>query len=241
MDEMEEYIMRKKETKDFLVYALTGITILISFFILHAFTVNTMIALSLSIVFGIVLLYISGKKERDTKRKHQLKKVSPEKEEFYKSKGLSKEDIQYFRETMHKAKRQIIQIEKNMNQAGKLKAIEHRNNTAQLAKSLFKEIIKEPNRLHEVDQFLYVHLPSLADLTEKYVEIDNHEKKSKATFDILEKSAETIDGMCQQIAEDYVKFKSSDIEDMDLEVKLAKRTLNKDNEHYKESIENDEV
>jgi hypothetical protein len=47
--------------------------------------------------------------------------------------------------------------------------------------------------------------------------------------------------MCQQIAEDYVKFKSSDIEDMDLEVKLAKRTLNKDNEHYKESIENDEV
>lgn len=233
--------MRKKEFSDILVYALTCITILFVFIILLALDINFLIALLLSVVIGWLLLRARGKEDRQQNRKNHLKKVSSEKEEFYKTKGLSKEDIHYFRETMQKAKNQIIKIEKNMQVTGKLKAIEHRNNTAQLSKALFKEIIKHPNRLHEVDQFLYVHLPSLADLSEKYVEIDNHKAKSKATFDILEKSAETIDGMCRQIAEDYVKFKSSDIEDMDLEVELAKRTLNKDNGNEEESIENDEV
>lgn len=232
--------MRKKELTDILVYVLAGITILFCFILLSVLGVSHFVSLPLSLLIGVVLLHFSGRKDREKKRQGQLKKVSPEKESFYQSKGLSKEDIQYFRETMHKAKKQIIQIEQNMESTGKLKAIEHRNNTTQLAKSLFKEIIDEPQRLHEVDQFLYVHLPSLADLSEKYVDIDQHEKKSKATFDILDRSAETIDEMCQQIAEDYVKFKSSDIEDMDLEVQLAKRTLKKDNEPT-QSIENDEV
>ncbi len=31
-------------------------------------------------------------------------------------------------------------------------------------------------------------------------------QKSKQTFDVLEKSARTIDEMCQQISEDYVGF-----------------------------------
>lgn len=234
--------MRKKELTDILVYILACLTILISFILLREwFLLDTFFALLLSIGLGVGLLYASRSKNETEKKKPRLKKVSSEKEAFYQSKGLSKEDIQYFRETMHKAKKQIIQIEKNMNQTGKLKAIEHRNNTAQLSKALFKEIIREPNRLHEVDQFLYVHLPSLADLTTKYVEIDQHQKKSKATYDILGQSAETIDDMCQQIAEDYVNFKSSDIEDLDLEVQLAKRSLKKDNEQNEDSIEQDEV
>lgn len=233
--------MGKKDLSDILVYGLTCITILFVFIVLIAINTDFFFAVALSVGTGWILLFMKGKKERQKNKKANLKKVSTEKEEFYKSKGLSKEDIQYFRETMQKAKNQIIKIEKNMQVTGKLRAIEHRNNTAHLSKALFKEIIKHPNRLHEVDQFLYVHLPSLADLSEKYVEIDNHQAKSRATFDILEKSAETIDSMCQQIAEDYVKFKSSDIEDMDLEVELAKRTLNKDNMGKEESIENDEV
>src|SRR5699024_8186706 len=101
------------------------------------------------------------------------------------SKGLSEEDITFFRETMNNAKEQILQIEENINQAGKLKAIANRNNTLNLIKVLFKDIVNEPDRLHEVDQFLYVHLPSLAELTSKYVQINQHQAKSKQTFDVL--------------------------------------------------------
>lgn len=232
--------MNKNHIPNVFVYILTGFSILFCFFILASLGVDDLFALIVSIIVGVGLLLPNIANKEKTGKQTDLKKISSKKEDFYKSKGLSSEDIIYFRETMHQAKNRIILVEKNMTSTEKLCAIEHRNHTIQLSKALFKEIIKEPNRLHEVDQFLYVHLPSLTDLTEKYIKIDNHQKKSQASFDILERSVETIDEMCQQIAEDYVKFRSTDIEDMDLEVKHAKNALNK-NSDIKESIEDDEV
>ncbi|WP_143745218.1 5-bromo-4-chloroindolyl phosphate hydrolysis family protein [Marinilactibacillus piezotolerans] len=233
--------MKNNRLAETLIYLLTCITILFIFIMLVALDFPIIPAALFSTAAGVLLLYMRGRKHLSNNTKQKLPKLSSEKEAFYESKGLGKEDIQYFRQTMQNAKHQIKKIETYMTATGKLKAIENRNNTIHLTKSLFKEIIKEPNRLHEVDQFLYVHLPSLADLSEKYVEIDNHQAKSKATYDMLDKSSQTLDKMCQQIAEDYVEFKSDDIEDMEVEVELAKRSLDKDNEFNHESIHNEEV
>lgn len=219
--------MKRTMTSQILIYGVILLTTLFLFLITIGLDANPLFAFLLSIGAGIFLLLNAQKNSRmGGRKKDRLPKLTPEKEAFYTSKGLSREDIQYFRETMQKAKQQIIAVEKHMNQSSKLKAIENRNNTVKLSKALFKEITNEPDRLHEVDKFLYVHLPSLSDLVGKYREIENHKAKSKATFDILSKSAETIDRMCGQIAEDYVKFKEDDIEDMGIEVELAKRTLN---------------
>ena len=138
---------------------------------------------------------------------------------------------------MNTAKQLIIQIEENMNQVGKLKAIAHRNNTLHLIKALFKDIVNEPDRLHDIHEFLYVNLPTLADLTEKYKRINSHQAKSKQSCDVLEKSAITIDEVCQEISEDYLEFRSADISDLANEVDLAKRLLNREGT----SIENDEI
>lgn len=233
--------MNKNRLADILIYILACVTILFIFTMLVALDFPFLPALLLSVATGVLLLYFRGRKHQTHTENQKLPRLSSDKEAFYESKGLGKEDIQYFRETMQNAKLQIKKIETNMLSTGKLKAIENRNNTIHLIKSMFREIIKEPNRLHEVDQFLYVHLPSLADLSEKYVEIDNHQAKSKATYEILDKASQTLDKMCQQIAEDYVTFKSDDIEDMEVEVELAKRSLDKDNGLQQESIQNDEV
>ncbi len=83
--------------------------------------------------------------------------------------------------------------------------------------------------MNEVDKFLYVHLPSLVDLTNKYIEINLHEVKNKSTFEVLDQSATTIDEMCRLIAVDYVAFKSGDFDDMNLEVELAKKAIERDN------------
>ncbi|PRY83944.1 5-bromo-4-chloroindolyl phosphate hydrolysis family protein [Alkalibacterium olivapovliticus] len=211
-----------------LTYIVTLFTTLFLFVLLLGFDLNGFAALLLSIGAGVFMLKKYNSRSSSSKSGgSKLPRLSQEKEAFYTSKGLSKEDIQYFRKTMHKAKEQVMTIETNMAKSGKLKAIENRNNTVGLSKALFKEIANEPDRLHEVDQFLYVHLPSLADLVVKYVEIENHKAKSKATYDILDKSSATIDKMCGQIVEDYVMFKEDDIQDLDVEIELAKRTLDK--------------
>lgn len=218
--------MKRNTFSQSLIYTAILFTVLFGFLIMLGMEVNVLLTFIISIGVGILLLFSSQRNRGTGSKKSNLPRLSSEKEAFYSTKGLSKEDITYFRETMQKAKQQIVTVEENMNLSGKLKAIENRNNTVKLSKALFKEITEEPDRLHEVDKFLYVHLPSLSDLVVKFREIENHKAKSKATYDILNKSSETIDRMCGQIAEDYVNFKKDEIENMDMEIELAKRSLN---------------
>ncbi|GAB2487326.1 5-bromo-4-chloroindolyl phosphate hydrolysis family protein [Alkalibacterium psychrotolerans] len=210
------------------VYTITLLVTLFMFIMLvGGFDLNGFLALGLSIGAGVILLKSLLNRSGKSKSKEKLPRLTTDKEKFYLDKGLEKEDIHYFRQTMLTAKKHIVSIESNMEKSGKLRAIESRNNTVSLSKSLFSAITKEPNRLHEVNKFLYVHLPSLDDLVSKYVEIENHKAKSKATYDILGKSAQTIDKMCSQITDDYVAFKENDLEDLDTEIELAHHNLNK--------------
>jgi 5-bromo-4-chloroindolyl phosphate hydrolysis protein len=231
--------MKKKTSNNLFMLLLTAITILIVIFLLGILNINRTFSIIIGVIVGVGLYAVYLKRQGPQKKqdKKDLKPVSDKREQFYQSRGLSDEDIKFFRETMNSAKNQILQIEENMSNTGKLRAIANRNNTLHLIKVLFKDIVNEPERLHEVDQFLYVHLPSLADLTEKYVTINQHQAKSKQTFDVLEKSARTIDDLCEQISEDYVKFRSTDINDLANEVELAKHRLNREGS----SIEEDEI
>lgn len=230
--------MKKRTSNNLFILLLAVITIFVVVFLLGVLSVNR----TLSIIIGVIVgagLYATYLKRQGPKemKKTDLKPVSDKREKFYLSKGLSDEDIEFFRETMNNAKAQILQVEQNISSTGKLRAIANRNNTLHLIKVLFKDIVNEPERLHEIDQFLYVHLPSLADLSEKYVTINQHQAKSKQTFDVLEKSAQTIDEMCEQIAEDYVRFRSTDINDLANEIDLAKHRLQREGS----SIEDDEI
>ncbi len=229
--------MNKKTSNNLFILLLAVITMIVVGFLLSAIGINTLFSFVIGLIVGIVLYSSYMSKQRPPQPKTALKPVSDEREKFYRSRGLSDEDITFFRETMNNAKNQILQVEENMSSTGKLRAIANRNNTIQLIKVLFKDIVNEPERLHEIDQFLYVHLPSLADLTNKYVRINAHQAKSKQTFDILEKSAQTIDEMCQQITEDYMAFRSSDISALADEVEFAKHRLNREGS----SIEEDEI
>lgn len=212
-----------------IVYTMSFLVTLFLFIMfVGGLDLNGFLSLGLSIGAGVLLMKSLLKRTGKNKTKEEkLPRLTAEKEEFYLSKGLEKEDIHYFRQTMLTAKKHITSIENNMEKSGKLRAIESRNNTVSLSKDLFSAITKEPNRLHEVNKFLYVHLPSLDDLASKYVEIENHKAKSKATYDIIGKSAQTIDKMCSQITDDYVAFKENEIDDLDTEIELAHHNLNK--------------
>lgn len=229
-----------KNVIDVLRYTFTSVSTILLFLILaFIFDFGLWWSLIISIAFGSIFFYLQ-KDNKKMKSHTKLKKVSAEKEDFYKTNGLNKEEMNFFRETMFAAKLQILTLEKNMKSISKLSAIENRNNTVHLAKSLFKEIAESPRRLNDANKFLYVHLSSLVDLTSKYIEINQHEVKNKATYEVLDKSAATIDEMCHLIAVDYVAFKSDDFEDMSIEVELAKKAIERNYEKV-DTIENQEL
>lgn len=175
----------------------------------------------------ITLLLIFPKTSK--KKKQNIIPLTKEKKEDYLQLGMTEQEIIFFRETMNQTKNQIIQLQKNMSTSTKLKTINLRNDTLKVVQSLFKEIVKEPTKIHSANHFLYTHLPNLVDLTTKYIEIDSHEIKNKQTYEKLEESALIIDQISKLIKKDYEQFLSEEIEELDLEISVAKKSLKEDN------------
>lgn len=207
---------------------------IIAYLILAGFILRFITGIHVPVVAVVFLLLIillfTGSKKKSGKKEEQLPTLTKSKEEHYETLGMTNQEIVFFRDTMNTTKKQIIQLQENMNASTKLRAIDLRNDTLRVSKALFKELVKDPKKLHLANHFLYTHLPNLVDLTGKYLEIDNHEIKTKQTYEKLEESAQIIDQVSKLIKKDYEQFVAEDLEDLDVEISLAKNSLNRDNE-----------
>lgn len=190
----------------------------------------------LLLIGGIGLVFYGFKGKAPSKKKttsNGLPTLSKKREQSYLDSGMSYREIEFFRDTLNQAKQQIEQLQSNISNNAKLKAIDLRHDTIRAAKALFKELVKEPNRLNEANHFLYTHLPNMVDLTNKYIEINNHEIKSRETYEKIEESIQIIDQMASLISQDYQKFVSDDLEELDVELSIAKQSI-KRNRSYEE-------
>ncbi len=70
----------------------------------------------------------------------------------------------------------------------------------------------------------------MVDLTDKFIEINSHEIKSRETYDKIEESTQIIEQMASLIAKDYSQFVADDLDDMDVELSIAKQSIKRDNE-----------
>lgn len=154
-----------------------------------------------------------------------LPSLSRQMEDHYATAGMTKQQIILFRETMNTTKDQIVRLQDNVSKNAKLKAIDLRHDTVRASKGLFKELVKDPKKLPHANHFLYTHLPNIVDLSDKYIEINGHEIKTKETYAKLEESAKIIDQMADLIASDYKQFVADDIEDLAVELTIAKNSL----------------
>ncbi|MGX7025563.1 5-bromo-4-chloroindolyl phosphate hydrolysis family protein [Vagococcus hydrophili] len=203
--------------------------------------INTIfsIVLFMALLWAIFNIFRALSGNRSNKSKDRMPNLSREKEAHYESLGMTNKEIVFFRDTMAETKKQIKTLEDNMNQVAKLKAINLRYDTLKASKAMFKEIVKEPRKLHLCDRFLYNHLPNLVELTNKYVEINNHELKNKDTFDALTQSATAIEEVSQLIVKDYADFVNDDLEDLDVEISIAKQNIDREKvyDSYKQEEE----
>lgn len=161
-------------------------------------------------------------------------KTSTNKMKHYRDHGLNEQEIIFFRQQMGEAKAHIENIERNMGSVAKLRVIETRHNTTEVCKQYFKDIVNEPERMSQAGLFLNKLLPSLEDLSAKYLEISSHVAKNKQTYLILEKSALTIEKLCETITENYVSFHQSLYNDLQDEIKFANKAI------YKETVKENE-
>lgn len=184
-------------------------------------------------IAGGLLIYYGLKGRSQGANKSDLPTLSKKREQSYVNAGMSDSEIDMFRQTMNQAKKQIEHLQATINKSGKLRAIDLRHDTIKASKALFKEIVDSPKRMPEANHFLYTHLPNLVDLTDKFIDINEHQIKSRDTYEKIEESIQIIDQMAALITIDYQKFVSDDLDDLDVEISIAKQSL-KQNGNYKE-------
>lgn len=205
--------------------AICLVALILMYFLLGYDIITSLV---LTIVLGSILFHYKNKQKRVITA--PVERVTPEKESYYREQGLTKDEMNLFRNTMHAARTHIEEIEHNVGSRTKLQAITTRNNTLPILKDFFKHIVEQPQRLHEVSHFLYTQLPNLKELTDNYLEIDSHVTKTRETYQSLESSAKAIDLLCQKINVSYSDFMENDIANMELEIELAKHAASRDNE-----------
>ena len=206
------------------------------FLLIDRYTVLALVLL-LAAVIGFFWLRT---KRPSTDHSQDLPNLTKSKEEYYKKLGLMSQEIDFFRSTMNTTKNQIHQLQANVNRSTKLKMIDLRNDTLKVAKAIFKELVKEPQKLHLANHFLYTHLPNLVELTNKHIEIEAYEVKNKQIYEKLEENAQIIDQVSKLILKDYEELVADDLEDLDVEISIAKNSLNRDNGVKKTNDKNDD-
>lgn len=132
----------------------------------------------------------------------------------YRAAGLSDTEIDVFRKTMARTKLEILELETVMQSVPKLRAINLNHDTLNLAKALFAALVKEPQRLQEVGDFIYKHLPNSLQIAKKYREINQHEMKTNDTYAVLDRSVEMLASLSEQIKADYLDFVQEDVSDL---------------------------
>lgn len=186
---------------------------------------------SLLLIVGAILVYVGIRGRNVPAADPQvLPSLTREREAHYLKSGMTAREIELFRETMNQTKHQIDKYQKNITSNNKLKAIDLRHDALRASKALFKELVKEPTKLPLASHFLYTHLPNMVDLTDKFIEINSHEIKSRETYDKIEESTQIIEQMASLIAKDYSQFVADDLDDMDVELSIAKQSIKRDNE-----------
>lgn len=173
----------------------------------------------------IPLLILSVFLSKNSKKTNLHSKKTKSKILHYRQSGLNDEEIKNFRQEMEILRDYIYTIDEEMNKAAKLRAIDLKYNTVNIAKQFFADIVKEPERLPEVANLLYRTAPSLADISRKYNEVNQHLAKTKQTYLILEKSAQTVEALAGQLENEYIQFHQATYHNLDDEIRFAQKNI----------------
>lgn len=190
------------------------------------FNVSSIIAFGATLLITMILLRRYYKQQNIKEFYGNVVDIeSSEQKEHFKEKGLTSDDMEYFKEVMDEANNQIYSIKSQIVGVTPLEKAMSVNDTVEIIEELYKDIVNEPERLHDVNKFLYIHLPTLEQLVSQYVQINNHRRISEQGKRTLDETINTIKEVNELIDQDYLDFRNVDVETLRNNIQMTKKRL----------------
>lgn len=133
------------------------------------------------------------------------KNINPSKQVYYTSRGLTSQDITYFRSQMAQAKQQIITIEQVVKNDRYLTMLFKRYNHISLLKNFFKTITSYPEEFNYAGKFIFKLLPQLHEQVKAYP-ISDKEQIALAQKVKQRQVLNTIEKLIIEIETEYHRF-----------------------------------
>lgn len=244
-EEYEKYPAKRKAKAVF--YFLMSAGFIVSIYtiflvVLRKVGVSSLLAYLYSLALLLTTLVISGYKGDslvysilEIKKVFFTKKTIGRYEiaaDVFESSNLNKNDMRYLLKVASEVEEQIDEIVEISSSNTKLRDILHSksNNRLMAINSTLESLLNEPERLHELSDFINIYIPNLLEIVKTYEKVDSHFFKDEKAFEVLSESETTIIKICDNIEKEYIEFKRKDVDKLQSHINYTKRKFDRDKE-----------
>jgi 5-bromo-4-chloroindolyl phosphate hydrolysis protein len=147
------------------------------------------------------------------------------KSRFLKKNQLSRKEYKYILKNLDEAKLKIKRLNRSAFQIREIPSIKQRFDVVMVTRKIYNLTKKEPKRFYKAEQFYFSHLDSVVELTEKYALLSSSPKKSFEMEQSLNETRNTLNKLAKEVEKDLYEMLSDDIDDMNFEVDVAKKSI----------------
>lgn len=149
------------------------------------------------------------------------------KSRFLKKHQLTRKEYLYIKKNLEEAKPKINRLNKALFKIPHIPSLKERVDVLRITRKIYRLTRLEPKRFYKAEQFYFSHLDSIVELTEKYAFLSSQPKKNHELDRSLYDTRQTLTELAQLLEEDLYKIISDDIDHLNFEIDVAKKSIKK--------------
>lgn len=188
-------------------------------FAMLGFHLGFFISLTIAALVFIMTLYITKTYQRFNKRK-----------QF----GLSKSEYNHIEAQLEEAVEFLQQFNRSYTKIRSISGFKNLYEMSKLSKRIISIVRSNPPKFYQAEIFFYSHLPSAAEITEKYVFLSKQQIKDTEVHIALQRTRETLEDVFQSMEKDLRQLLATDIEDLKIELDFANKSTRRSSQTKEE-------
>lgn len=191
-------------------YFIAFLTVPVTFLVtVLAFNLGGFISLVIAALVFILSLFILNSYQRYKKRK-----------EF----NLSKSEYNHIEAQLQEAIEFLRQFNRTYTKIRSISGFKKLYEMSKLSKRIISIVRTNPPKFYQAEIFFYSHLPSAAEITEKFAYLSSQPIKDTEIHIALQRTRETLEELFQSMEKDLRQVLAADIEGLKVELDFVKKT-----------------
>lgn len=156
--------------------------------------------------------------------------------QYLKENGITRREYKYIRNNLKEAKEKINRLQKAILRIRNFPDMKQNYEVIKLVNKIYSTTKKEPKRFFKAEQFYFTNLDSIVEITEKYALLHSQPAKTPELKISLKETRLTIDKLTDSLENDLYRVLEDDIDDLQFELDVAKKTMERlplDKDHKK--------